>query len=141
MTTQESFSSTENWQLFYQAGVYFIRNYQSGADLQLGLTEDDLTTPRLLHSSSALGQQWTITARSDSTYRLTNGLVANSSSLGIAPAGARVPAMDTADTDGHWTIGINQSAGTISDADMLASVDNVVVSLMSKSTGKKRQLM
>lgn len=139
MTIQETFSSTENWQLFYQSGVYFIRNYQSGADLQLGLTENDLTTPRLLLSSGALGQQWQITARSDNTWRITNGLVSNLSSLGIAPGGATVPAMDTDDTDGHWRIGINQSAGTISNTAMLATVTNVVVSDRCKSLlGRKR---
>lgn len=130
MTVQETFSSTENWQLFYQSGVYFIRNYQSGADLQLGLTADDLTTPRLLNSSGTLGQQWKITTRSDNTYRITNGLVSNSSSLGIAPGGATVPAMDTDENDGHWSISINVSAGSISDAAMLATVANVEVSLL-----------
>lgn len=128
MTIQETYTSTENWQLFYQAGIFFIRNYQSGADLQLGLTADDLTTPRLLRTSGALGQQWKITLRSDSTYRITNGLVSNASSLGIAPAGATVPAMDSDDNNGHWNISINQSAGTILDPAMLAPVKNIVVS-------------
>ncbi|QDS74890.1 hypothetical protein FKW77_003680 [Venturia effusa] len=134
MTIQQDFSSTENWQLFYQSGIYFIRNYQSGADLQLGLTEDDLTTPRLLIPSGDLGQQWTITARSDTTWRITNGLLSNVSSLGIATGGATVPAMDTDDADGHWQIGINQSAGTIEDESMLSSVANVVSSTATSTS-------
>jgi hypothetical protein len=126
MTISETFSSTENWQLFYQSGLYFIRNYQSGSALQLGLTADDLSVPRLLNSSGDLGQQWKLNQFSDGTYRITNGLLSNSSSLGIGP-GDTVPAMDTSDGDGHWDISINISAGTISDAAMLASVSNVQV--------------
>jgi hypothetical protein len=127
MTKSETFSSTENWQIFDQSGIYFIRNYQSGAALQLGLTADNLVVPRLLNSSGDLGQQWKFNQRPDGTYRVTNGLVSDSSSLGIAPGGATVPAMDTSDADGHWDISINVSAGKISNAAMLASVENIQV--------------
>jgi hypothetical protein len=102
MTTSETFSSTENWQIFYQSGLYFIRNYQAGAAIQLGLTADDLSVPRLLNSSGDLGQQWKLNQWSDGTWRMTNMLVSNSSSLGIARGGATVPAMDSSDADGHW---------------------------------------
>lgn len=132
MTQSETFSSTENWQIFAQSGIYFIRNYQAGADLQLGLTTDELSVPRLLNSTGGLGQQWTIAPRTDGTFRITNGLVANSSSLGVVK-GITVPAMDTSDADGHWDISINVSAGTITDDALLASVSNVVVSLFPGS--------
>jgi hypothetical protein len=128
MTTAQTFTSSENWQIFYQNGLYFIRNYQAGSALQLGLTSDDLSVPRLLNSSGDLGQQWRLNQWSDGKWRVTNMLVGNSSSLGIAPGGATVPAMDTSDDDGHWDISINVSAGTISDESMLAQVSNVQVS-------------
>ena len=106
MTTQGTFTSSENWQIFYQSGLYFIRNYQAGAALQLGLTADQLSVPRLLYSSGGLGQQWQLNQRSDGTWRVTNMLVSNSSSLGIARGGLTVPAMDSSDADGHWVCAI-----------------------------------
>jgi hypothetical protein len=30
--------SSENWQLFFDSSIYFIRNYDYGADWQLGVT-------------------------------------------------------------------------------------------------------
>jgi len=129
MTAAQTFTSSENWQIFDQSGLYFIRNYQAGAALQLGLTSDNLSVPRLLNSSGDLGQQWKLSQWSSGKWRVTNMLVGNSSVLGIA-LGGTVPAMDTSDNDGQWDISINVSAGTISDAAMLASVSNVQVSLM-----------
>jgi hypothetical protein len=48
MTVAETTTSSENWQLYYQSDVYFIRNYAAGAQLQLGLTQDANVIPQLL---------------------------------------------------------------------------------------------
>jgi hypothetical protein len=52
-------SSSENWQIYYQSqpGVYFIRNYDAGSQLQLGLTADSAIIPRLLSRAGDLSQQ------------------------------------------------------------------------------------
>jgi hypothetical protein len=55
--------SSENWQIYRQRdnsgrSVYLIRNYDYGAALQLGLTEEVRAVPRLLPRSGDLGQQW-----------------------------------------------------------------------------------
>lgn len=52
--------SSENWQLFFQSGRYFIRNYDYGAKWQLGLTEDSRTVPKLYPRSGSISQQWTL---------------------------------------------------------------------------------
>ena len=44
MTKCNTYSS-ENWQLFYQSGRYFIRNYDYAASWQLGLTKDSKIVP------------------------------------------------------------------------------------------------
>jgi hypothetical protein len=36
--TQWGAYSSENWQLFFDSSIYFIRNYDYGADWQLGVT-------------------------------------------------------------------------------------------------------
>jgi hypothetical protein len=127
MTQEAAFSSSENWQIFYSSGRYFIRNYNNAAQLQLGLTEDNTIVPQLLNSTGELGQQWDLTQRSDSTWRITNALTGNQTALGLAVSNT-VPGMDTADSDGHWDVSINVSAGTISDESMLSDVQNVQVS-------------
>ena len=128
MTQAQVFSSSENWQLYSQSDVYFIRNYDTGSQLQLGLTTDSRVIPQLLSRSGDLGQQWLLSPRQDGTWRVTNALLGNQLALGIAPANT-IPGMDTSEDDGHWTIGINISAGNITDSAMLSSVTNVQVSL------------
>lgn len=131
MTTEQVTTSSENWQIFSQSDVYFIRNYQGGAELQLGLTSDSPTLPRLLNRSGALGQQWALNKWDDGTWRMTNMLVGNSTALGIAGAGDTQPAMDSSEGDEHWNISINISAGEIKDEKMLSNVTNVEVSACS----------
>ena len=57
--------SSENWQLFYQAGRYFIRNYDYGAGYQLGLTDSSRSTPKLYPRSGKVEQQWSIISVSE----------------------------------------------------------------------------
>jgi hypothetical protein len=127
MTVAETYTSSENWQLFYQSNVYFIRNYAAGSQLQLGLTQDSNVVPQLLPRSGDLGQQWVIAPRDDGTWRLTNKLVGDQSSVGIS-ASNTVPGIDPNDDDGHWQIGINVSAGQITNAAMLTDNQNIEVS-------------
>lgn len=131
MTTLGSLSS-ENWQIFYSSGVYFIRNYDDGAGLQLGLTTTNGVVPEFLNSSGDLGQQWDFTQRSDGTWRITNILTGNGTVLGLVDS-QTTPAMNTDDDNGHWDVTINASAGTITDSAMLAAVSNVQVSYAQRS--------
>jgi hypothetical protein len=127
MTVAQTYTSSENWQLYFQSDVYFIRNYAAGSQLQLGLTQDSDVVPQLLPRSGDLGQQWSIAPRDDGTYRLTNKLVGDQSSIGIS-AKNTVPGIDADDDDGHWQIGINVSAGQITNAEMLTDNQNIEVS-------------
>ena len=126
MTQAQTFTSSENWQIYSQSGRYFIRNYDAGSQVQLGLTTTSRTVPQLLPRSGDLGQQWFLTLRQDGTWRVSNALVGNQTSLGVS-TGNTVPGMDTNENDGHWNIGINISAGDISDSGMLSDVQNVQV--------------
>lgn len=128
MTAEGVSYSSENWQIFSQSDVYFIRNYDTGPDLQLGLTDDSPVVPRLLNTSGDLGQQWMLEQWSDGTWRITNLLMGNATALGIAGAGATIPAMDSSEGDEHWNVSINVSAGEITDSKMLSNVTHVQVS-------------
>lgn len=96
--------SSENWQLFYQQGCYFIRN-RDFPSLQLGLTQDDRTVPLLRERSGSLGQQWSIT-RDGEGWQLMNGLLGNSSFLALAAAN-EVPGMSTSEQGSIWDISSN----------------------------------
>jgi hypothetical protein len=108
MTTSGARSS-ENWQLYYQQGRYFIRNYDYLGTWQLGLTEDSKVVPKLLPRDGSLGQQWTLTKQDDGNFRFINGLLGNDSALGLV-TGNTVPAMQIAGKGTGWTILPNLSA-------------------------------
>ncbi|KAF2192707.1 hypothetical protein K469DRAFT_317429 [Zopfia rhizophila CBS 207.26] len=126
MTVAQTFSSSENWQLYLQQGRYFIRNYDYGGDWQLGLTESSRSMPRLLPRSGELGQQWTLTRQSDGTWRFTNGLLGNSSTLGLSQ-GNTVPGMQPSERGADWDILINPSAGEPKDPQMFVDVKSIEV--------------
>jgi hypothetical protein len=96
--------SSENWQLFFQSGVYFLRNYDYGADWQLGVTQSDLSIPRMLRSSGVLGMQWAITQWPDGTLKLTNELLGGVPMFGVG-ADSTVPAMNANQKGAHCTVG------------------------------------
>lgn len=129
MTTMETYSSSENWQLYYQGGRYFIRNYDYGGDWQLGLTTDMRSEPKLIKRSGALGQQWTLAKSSDGKgYVVTNGLLGNGSYLALSGTNL-VPAMQPSTTGAVWDIQINPSAGSpASGSNMLTDAENFEVS-------------
>jgi hypothetical protein len=135
MTQAQNFCTCENWQIFYFAGRYFIRNYDTGSQLQLGLSADNTVVPQLLSRSGELGQQWALTQRSDSSWRITNALLGNQSALGLSPSNT-IPGIDSSEDDGHWEISINVSAGQITDANMLSDVQNVQVSSVPVLVGR-----
>jgi hypothetical protein len=128
-------TSSENWQLYRQAGLYFIRNYNGGSNLQLGLTKESRIVPEMLPRSGDLGQQWLISRREDGSWRIANGLVGNGSVLSLS-VGNTVPGMDTSEVSGHWQISINLSAGEVTDPQMLTDVDNVEVRCFHYATSE-----
>jgi hypothetical protein len=101
--------SSENWQLYYQQGRYFIRNYDYLGTWQLGLTSDSKVVPKMLARDGSLGQQWTLSRQDDGTVRFINGLLGNESALGLG-AGDTVPAMQAAGKGTGWTVLPNLSA-------------------------------
>jgi hypothetical protein len=73
-------SSSENWQIYYQSGRYFIRNYDWTPDWQLGLSDDSIDTPKMYYASGKMSQQWTIN-KVDGGWALMNGLSVDGSFL------------------------------------------------------------
>lgn len=105
-----AYSSSENWQIYHQAGRYFIRNYDY-EDLHLGLTKNEQTVPRLMNRSGVLGQQWSLIRADgkDAGWKLSNGLLGNGSWLGFNGMNG-VPAMQPSDAGAVWDIQSNPSA-------------------------------
>lgn len=127
MTEADSLSSS-NWQLYYQQGRYFIRNYDYGED-QLGLTESERAVPSLMRRSGALGQQWLLTrSEEDGGWMISNGLLGNGSWLSLTGANT-VPAMQASSAGAVWDIQINPSAGSPQGSDLYIDVDDFEVSI------------
>ncbi|KAF2109292.1 hypothetical protein BDV96DRAFT_244394 [Lophiotrema nucula] len=133
MTQEQSFSSSENWQLYYQQGRYFIRNYDYGAGYQLGLDKASLSVPRLMQSSGELGQQWTLAKADGGLWKVTNGLLGNDTALGLSGHNT-VPGMQPSEDGTSWSISLNPSAGAPQDKAMLKDVANFEVVPSSSSS-------
>ncbi|ORY19849.1 hypothetical protein BCR34DRAFT_595295 [Clohesyomyces aquaticus] len=133
MTVVGIFSSSENWQLYPQGGRWFIRNYDYGGSFQLGLDPKAPSVPKLLPRSGTVGQQWTLSRQNDGTFMFTNGLLGNSSSLGLSK-GNTIPGMQPSTQGTHWTIDINVSAKQPVDPDMYVDVENFQVLSSSSSS-------
>lgn len=118
--------SSENWQLYYQQGRYFIRNYDYLGSMQLGLDEGSLV-PKLMKRSGALAQQWTMTRQDDGTFRFTNGMLGNDSALALVK-GNTMPAMQPSGQGTAWEILANPSALAPKDPTMLVDVTGFEVS-------------
>lgn len=128
--------SSENWQFFYDSGIYFIRNYDYGADYQLGVA-NDRSVPELLSSSGELNMQWNLTHWGDGTWSLRNGYLNSlplfAVSVNYADGHEIVPAMNLDESQAHWTTDINLSAGRVSNSEMLAAFPSIEVRFSSTS--------
>ena len=120
--------SSENWQVFFQDDVYFLRNYDYGVVYHLGLSDSSATQPQLLKASGDLSQQWNITIWPDGTRKLTNMAVGEFQFLGVSnnSAGEIIPVMNTAEEGSHWTFDINSSVEPTQQ--MLQPLSSVAVS-------------
>ncbi|PSN63123.1 hypothetical protein BS50DRAFT_623943 [Corynespora cassiicola Philippines] len=123
MTVENTYSSSENWQLFYQKGRYFMRNYDYGGEYQLGLASTSDTTPKLMRRNGSLGQQWNLIRGSDNKWRFMNGLLGNASMLALTGKNM-VPGMQASDKGTGWDILINPSVGEPEDSQMYTAVDD-----------------
>jgi hypothetical protein len=114
--------SSENWQLFYNDGIYFIRNYDYSAAYQLGV-EPRSSTTRMLLRGPGPEMQWNIT-RSGDGWLLKNMLLGDNYMLGVDGGGTTpiIPVMSTEKTRAVWTITVNLSAGQITDEQMLSKL-------------------
>jgi len=99
-------TSSENWQLFFQNGIFFIRNYRWGANLQLGLTPDNKGSPQLYTRSGDLGQQWTL-RQVGANFVMMNGLLGASANFSF-PDGVGRPGMYSNTGGELWNITINE---------------------------------
>lgn len=125
MTTAETFSSSENWQLFFQSGIFFIRNYDYNTE-QLGISSSSSSNPALTNPSGDLSQQWNLTQWSDGTWKVQNLMLGNAQILGLSPDNT-VPSMEPSDVGGHWNISENPSAGQITLSALLNPLANIAV--------------
>jgi hypothetical protein len=95
--------SSENWQLFYQSGRYFIRNRDYGAGWQLGLTPGNSSQPQLYPvTTGERNLQWTVT-KVDLGWQLANGLLGAGPVMVLNPSGA-LPLMQLGGSNGVWNI-------------------------------------
>ena len=104
MTLDGSLSS-ENWQLFFQSGRYFIRNYDYGAKWQLGITEESRSIPKLYERSGSVSQQWRLLKVGDG-WHLVNELWGEGTVFAL-PRGWLVPAMRSEMDGATWNITSN----------------------------------
>jgi hypothetical protein len=120
--------SSENWQIYFQDEVYFIRNFDYGANYQLAVSSTTDTQPQLLPTTGDLAQQWNITIWPDGTRKLVNMAVGEFQILGVSTNSTDfiIPVMNTAEEGSHWTFDINSSAGEVS-ADMTLPLSSVAV--------------
>ncbi|CAO2653809.1 Nn.00g032200.m01.CDS01 [Neocucurbitaria sp. VM-36] len=122
--------SSENWQLYRQNDRYLIRNYDYGAELQLGLTKASDAVPKLLPRSGELGQQWVLVqTEEDGSWRMTNALLGSGAVLGVSDGISNQevePAMNPSPDDSErWIVTVNLSAGEIVDQDMLTDIEDL----------------
>jgi len=122
--------SSENWQIFYDDGVYFIRNYDYKSRYQLGVKADNQSTPLMMETGSGLGMQWNITRTGDGsgTWLLTNLLVGPENVLGLSQSASKkqVVVMNTNPEEGKWKIGLTDGPGRAT-APMLSPFPSIEV--------------
>lgn len=133
-------TASENWQIYYQQGRWFIRPYSTPSDktrymnYQLGLSEDDGgnvdSVPTVAKRSGELGQQWTFTRVDDNEggfgYKISNGLRGNSSWLSLTGSSGP-PGMQSSSEGTIWDIQINPEPGAPANANSYEDVKNFEV--------------
>ena len=122
--------SSENWQIFYDDGVYFIRNHDYELRYQLGVKADNQSTPLMMETGSGLGMQWNITRTGDGsgTWLLSNVLVGPENVLGLSQSASKkqVVVMNTNPEEGKWKIDLTDSPGRAT-APMLSPFPSIEV--------------
>lgn len=122
--------SSENWQIFPDSGIYFLRNHDWGDVYQLGVSDSNLFVPQMLVTGNDLAMQWNITQESGNTgtWLIRNQLLNQADVLGVdIDANKTSPFMNTDLSGGQWIIDINLSAGAITSSAMLASFPSIQV--------------
>ncbi|RFU30396.1 hypothetical protein B7463_g5949, partial [Scytalidium lignicola] len=119
--------TSENWQVFFDSGVYFIRNYDWGSQYQLGLPDNNSFVPQMLPTGVDLGMQWIITNTENGTWVLRNQLLSQADVLGVDPNAVdkTLPIMNTDPDGGQWLVDLNLPAGSITSSAMLATFSSI----------------
>ncbi|OJJ33734.1 hypothetical protein ASPWEDRAFT_184302 [Aspergillus wentii DTO 134E9] len=122
--------------LFYDHGVYFIRNLDYEARYQLGLNTSDQSIPSMMETGSALGMQWNITQADSGIWELRNLLVGQANVLALSENAKRqkVPVMNTNPTEGKWTMDINPSENVHTTDSMMSPFPSIESPTDSAST-------
>lgn len=113
--------SSSNWQLFYQDGACFLRNYDYRPPSQppSQLEAIDVAGTKSLRfgaASNATGQQWTLSHWPDGTWKFTNALAGNDVHLGIDPNTLEA-ALTTDESYQHWVLAPNVGVATLPNDD------------------------
>ena len=138
MTMKRNYSSSENWQFFFQKRClcYFIRNYDYGEKFQLGLARGSRSVPQIYPATGALEQQWKLEPFDEEgrgPWKLKNMLLGNGSVLTLNE-GNSVPAMQSNEDGGDWDLPINPSAGNVG-SNWLIDVQDIEVRLVTAEFG------
>lgn len=114
-----TYSSSENWQFYFQDGRYFLRNYDYRNEWQLGFN-GSRPTPQLMPIAEDAAQQWLLEKREDETFIIKNEGMGENMIFGLAIQNP-IPQMTTNSDLAAWLIDPNLSAGDVPE-EMLQSV-------------------
>lgn len=127
-----TYSSSENWQFYFQDGRYFLRNRDYLNEWQLGFN-GSRPTPQLMPIAEDATQQWLLDKRDDETFIIKNEGMGDNMIFGLAIQNP-IPQMTTNSDLAAWLIDPNLSAGDVPE-EMLQPVRVVeVTSTLSVSS-------
>lgn len=114
-----TYSSSENWQFYFQDGRYFLRNWDYRNEWQLGFN-GTRPTPQLMPIAEDASQQWLLDKKDDDTFIIKNEGMGDNMIFGLAIQNP-TPQMTTNSDLAAWLIDPNLSAGDVPE-EMLQSV-------------------
>lgn len=111
MTEIETFSTSENWQIYSQEDRYFLRNRDYLDGYQLGINAS-LSTPQVMPSAEDVYQQWFFDRTDDDTFIIKNEGLGDNLVFGLA-LNNPIPQMSPNSQLAAWEIDPNLSADSV----------------------------